>query len=191
MEEGNNCSYRLDPEEFNALNNSVCPYSLVYDPLKAGSIDKTDSDPHDQAICRALLAGYKTDKNMSGVAECTLFVARLNEKTTEKTLNGIFSEYGAIKRCRLVRNVVTGDSQKYAFIEFQSESSALSAYKKTNKLCVDGSKILVDFECERLLPGWVPRRLGGGFGGKKGSGQLRFGCRDRPFKKPIKMMCKQ
>lgn len=27
--------------------------------------------------------------------------------------------------------------------------------------------------------------LGGGFGGKKESGQLRFGGSDRPFKKPI------
>jgi len=27
--------------------------------------------------------------------------------------------------------------------------------------------------------------LGGGFGGKKESGQLRFGGRDRPFKKPL------
>lgn len=36
-----------------------------------------------------------------------------------------------------------------------------------------------------LLPGWIPRRLGGGFGGKKESGQLRFGGKDRPFRKPI------
>ena len=27
--------------------------------------------------------------------------------------------------------------------------------------------------------------LGGGFGGKKESGQLRFGGKDRPFKRPI------
>lgn len=33
--------------------------------------------------------------------------------------------------------------------------------------------------------------LGGGFGGKKESGQLRFGGRDRPFKKPIKSNVKK
>jgi len=27
--------------------------------------------------------------------------------------------------------------------------------------------------------------LGGGFGGRKESGQLRFGGKDRPFKRPI------
>lgn len=36
----------------------------------------------------------------------------------------------------------------------------------------------------RTLKGWIPRRLGGGFGGKKESGQLRFGGRSRPFQKP-------
>lgn len=49
---------------------------------------------------------------------------------------------------------------------------------------IDGSEIIVEREAERRLPGWKPRRLGGGFGGRKESGQLRFGCRDRPFRKP-------
>lgn len=42
-----------------------------------------------------------------------------------------------------------------------------------------------------MLKGWKPRRLGGGFGGKKESGQLRFGGRDRPFKKPIALELKE
>ncbi len=25
---------------------------------------------------------------------------------------------------------------------------------------LDGAQLVVDYECERLLPGWVPRRLG-------------------------------
>lgn len=31
--------------------------------------------------------------------------------------------------------------------------------------------------------------LGGGFGGKKESGQLRFGGKDRPFRKPMYGYC--
>lgn len=178
-------------EEFNSLNNCICPHALVYDPLKAGSIDKTDSNPHDRAIYRALNANYKPNSNLTSVPERTIFVARLNRKTSEKTLKYIFSEYGLIKSCCLIRNFVTGESRRYAFIEFESQSDAFLAYRKANRTFIDGSEILVDFECERLLPGWVPRRLGGGFGGKKESGQLRFGCRDRPFKKPIKLMSKE
>ncbi len=52
-------------------------------------------------------------------------------------------------------------------------------------MIIDEKKILVDFERERIVKGWVPRRFGGGLGGKKESGQLRFGGRDFPFKKPF------
>lgn len=73
---------------------------------------------------------------------------------------------------------------------------------------LDGAQIIVDYECERILPGWIPRRFGecklhcklhplmidmymctgGGLGGKKESGQLRFGGRERSFKKPMYVM---
>lgn len=79
----------------------------------------------------------------------------------------------------------------YAFIEYESEGSAVEAYKYANKMNLDGNLIFVDFECERLLKGWKSRRLGGGFGGKKESGQLRFGGRDRPFRKPIGLEIKE
>jgi hypothetical protein len=48
-----------------------------------------------------------------------------------------------------------------------------------------GREFIVDIERERVQPGWVPRRYGGGLGGRKESGQLRFGGRVRPFKQPI------
>lgn len=79
----------------------------------------------------------------------------------------------------------------YAFIEYEQESSAEQAYREANRMMLDGNIIFVDFECERLLKGWKPRRLGGGFGGKKESGQLRFGGRDRPYKKPISLELKE
>ncbi|CAH9101275.1 unnamed protein product [Cuscuta europaea] len=41
---------------------------------------------------------------------------------------------------------------------------------------------------QRLMPGWIPRRLGGGLGGKKESGQLRFGGRERPFRAPLRQI---
>lgn len=45
----------------------------------------------------------------------------------------------------------------------------------------------MDFVNFRTLKGWKPRRLGGGFGGKKESGQLRFGGRARPFQRPYEI----
>lgn len=156
----------------------------VYDPLKAGSIDGTDVKPHDHGIVRAMEATYKTNIHVSTDPKATIYVARLSPTTAEDTVREFFSRYGDVKSCHLVRDVVTGFSKRYAFVEFYDTRTALAACT-ANQLSIDDCKIFVDFEQERVLPGWIPRRLGGGFGGKKESGQLRFGGLDRPFRKPI------
>ncbi|XP_053188175.1 U11/U12 small nuclear ribonucleoprotein 35 kDa protein [Scomber japonicus] len=163
------------------------PIAKVYDPLKAGSIDGTDLEPHDRAVWRAMGARYKPNKGVVGDPLLTLFVARLNPQTTEEKLHQVFSKYGDIQRLRLVRDIVTGFSKGYAVIEYKEERSVVRARRDANKLVVEQHEVFVDFELERTLKGWVPRRLGGGLGGKKESGQLRFGGRDRPFRKPINL----
>ncbi|XP_070807534.1 U11/U12 small nuclear ribonucleoprotein 35 kDa protein isoform X1 [Pituophis catenifer annectens] len=169
-----------------AMNEWV-PIAKEYDPLKAGSIDGTDEEPHDRAVWRAMSARYVPNKDVSGDPHLTLFVARLNLQTTEEKLKEVFSRYGDIRKIRLVRDLVTGFSKGYAFIEYKEERALLKAHRDANKLIIDQREIFVDFELERTLKGWIPRRLGGGFGGKKESGQLRFGGRDRPFRKPINL----
>ncbi|XP_015251711.1 PREDICTED: U11/U12 small nuclear ribonucleoprotein 35 kDa protein [Cyprinodon variegatus] len=164
-----------------------CAIAKDYNPLKAGSIDGTDVEPHDRAVWRAMSARYKPNKGVVGDPLLTLFVARLNPQTTEEKLRMVFSKYGDIKRLRLVRDIVTGFSKGYAFIEYKEERSVSRARRDADKLLVDQHEVFVDFEQERTLRGWVPRRLGGGLGGKKESGQLRFGGRDRPFRKPINL----
>ncbi|CAK9168291.1 unnamed protein product, partial [Ilex paraguariensis] len=51
---------------------------------------------------------------------------------------------------------------------------------------IEDSEVIVDYNRQQLMPGWIPRRLGGGLGGKKESGQLRFGGRERPFRAPLR-----
>mmetsp|Transcript_25158 Transcript_25158/g.41394 ORF Transcript_25158/g.41394 Transcript_25158/m.41394 type:complete len:234 (+) Transcript_25158:844-1545(+) len=167
--------------------------SFVYVPLEAGSIDCTDTTPHDHAVLRAMRASYDAsrDPKIGGDPFCTLFVGRLSLDTTEETLHKVFGQYGRIKRIRLVRHVVTGRSRGYAFVEFDDERDFRDAFRATNHMVIDGMQILVDFERERVMKGWIPRRLGGGLGGKKESGQLRFGGRDRPFKTPLRLMNQQ
>jgi U11/U12 small nuclear ribonucleoprotein 35 kDa protein len=114
----------------------------------------------------------------------TLFVARLNFATSEETLRDVFSAYGRVQRIRLVRDVVTQQSRGYAFIEFADDRAFRTAYQRAHRTEIDGRVVLVDYERSRVMHGWKPRRLGGGLGGRKESGQLRFGGRDRPFKAP-------
>jgi len=161
------------------------PIALEYDPVKIGSIDGTDTVAHDRGIIRALNANYRPNKGVIGDPLCTLFVGRLNYITTESAVGQAFAKFAPVRRIRLIRDVVTGFSKGYAFVEFFDEYITKRVCRDAADLVLDDKKLLVEFECERLLSGWVPRRLGGGFSGRKEAGQLRFGGRDRPFRKPI------
>lgn len=101
-------------------------------------------------------------------------------------------------------------SQGYGFVEMKSKDEARRVLRRTTDATLKGYNLFMDYECSRTMKGWKPRRLGitrvyivvcilisslyniellsilgGGFGGKKESGQLRFGGKDRPFKRPI------
>ena len=115
----------------------------------------------------------------------TVMVRHLPRHIKEKDVHDLLKQFGDIERCRLVRDVITGISRGYAFVEYKQERDARYAVRESNDLFVDDIKVTVDFECERNLPGWIPRRFGGGFGGKKESGQLRFGGIERSFRRPI------
>jgi U11/U12 small nuclear ribonucleoprotein SNRNP35 len=67
--------------------------------------------------------------------------------------------------------------RRYAFIEFKHLRDCEQAYKACRDLKVRDTALLVDYERGRTMQGWVPRRLGGGLGGNKASGQVRFGGR--------------
>ncbi|XVF54999.1 hypothetical protein PTKIN_Ptkin06aG0001200 [Pterospermum kingtungense] len=96
------------------------------------------------------------------------------------------SKHGRVKNLRLVRHIVTGASRGYAFVEFETEREMRRAYQDAHHSIVDDAEIIVDYNRQQLMPGWIPRRLGGGLGGKKESGQLRFGGRERPFRAPLR-----
>ncbi|KAI8975502.1 hypothetical protein BDF20DRAFT_611265 [Mycotypha africana] len=155
-----------------------------YDPLQAGSIDGTDIQPHDAGLERAALSHYRPPTESITNPLCTLFVGRLSFETDESCLKTYFEQYGEVSSTIIIRNNVTGLSQGYGFVTFVSKHAAEKAYKYANKTNLNNRTILVDYERSRLMKSWKPRRLGGGFGGRKESGQLRFGARDRPFRHP-------
>ncbi|KAF8087082.1 hypothetical protein N665_0600s0029 [Sinapis alba] len=82
--------------------------------------------------------------------------------------------------------LVTGASRGYAFVEYESEKEMRRAYEDAHHSFIDGRKIIVDYNRQQLIPEWIPRRFGGGLGGRKESGQLRFGGRERPFRAPLR-----
>lgn len=101
----------------------------------------------------------------------TLFVARLNYDTSESKLRREFEAYGPIERIVLVQDHVRKRPRGYAFIEYRKRDDMHEAYKRADGKRIDGRRVLVDVERGRTRQskGWLPRRLGGGLGGRKES----------------------
>ncbi|CAH8850759.1 unnamed protein product [Trichobilharzia szidati] len=222
-----------------------------YDPVTAGSIDGTDTIPHDRAVHRALSSSYKPKCQMHNWnPKAIIFIGRLPYYTTEiclqKALNKLLTMHRKEKqsfrrrnrsrspfasdkhddsdeegdaddiwpKVNIVHNVVTGYPCGYAFAHFASEVDAdrvlRNWYSQTatdtnttstttsntshrrirnDKHCgldiPNGEKVILEPYFSGTLPGWRPRRLGGGLGGRKEAGQLRFGGIARPFRRPI------
>lgn len=77
--------------------------------------------------------------------ENVLFICRLNPVTQDDDLELIFSRFGPIKSCQIVRDWKTGESLQYAFIEFEKVEDCEQAYFKMNGVIIDERRIKVDF----------------------------------------------
>ncbi|KAH8268712.1 hypothetical protein KR026_012503 [Drosophila bipectinata] len=77
--------------------------------------------------------------------ENVLFVCKLNPVTTDDDLEIIFSRFGVVKGCEVIRDRKTGDSLQYAFVEFEDQKSCEAAYFKMDNVLIDDRRIHVDF----------------------------------------------
>ncbi|KAK8102170.1 Peptidyl-prolyl cis-trans isomerase cyp6 [Apiospora sp. TS-2023a] len=109
--------------------------------------------------------------------ENILFVCKLNPVTTDADLELIFSRFGKILSCEVIRDKKTGDSLQYAFIEYDEKTAAEAAYSKMQSVLIDDRRIHVDFSqsvsklSEEWRNGEVAKRKrtgGGGWGGVEG-----------------------
>ncbi|XP_011300326.1 peptidyl-prolyl cis-trans isomerase-like 4 [Fopius arisanus] len=77
--------------------------------------------------------------------ENVLFVCKLNPVTNDDDLEIIFSRFGKIIGCEVIRDRQSGDSLQYAFIEFADRKSCEDAYFKMDNVLIDDRRIHVDF----------------------------------------------
>ncbi|KAL1958842.1 hypothetical protein VTO42DRAFT_3679 [Malbranchea cinnamomea] len=108
--------------------------------------------------------------------ENVLFVCKLNPVTQDEDLRLIFSRFGKILSCEVIRDKRTGDSLQYAFIEFENQKDCEQAYLKMQGVLIDDHRIHVDFSqsVSKLSESWRKatnkKRAEniGGFGGVSG-----------------------
>ncbi|TGZ77696.1 peptidyl-prolyl cis-trans isomerase cyp6 [Ascodesmis nigricans] len=111
--------------------------------------------------------------------ENVLFVCKLNPVTQDEDLHTIFSRFGKILSCEVIRDKKTGDSLQYAFIEFDDQKACEQAYFKMQGVLIDDHRIHVDFSqsVSKLSDTWrmstnAKRRKAAGPRGFGGSNQL-------------------
>jgi len=81
--------------------------------------------------------------------ENVLFVCKLNPVTTADDLEIIFSRFGQIRSCEIIRDHKTGDSLCYGFIEFSLVDECEKAYLNMENVLIDDRRIHVDF-CQSI-----------------------------------------
>ena len=91
--------------------------------------------------------------------ENVLFVCKLNPVTTDEDLEIIFSRFGPILSCEVIRDQKTGDSLQYAFIEFENEEDCVNAYFKMDNVLIDDRRIHVDFSQSLAKVKGIRKRL--------------------------------
>merc|ERR1712083_738131 len=77
--------------------------------------------------------------------ENVLFVCKLNPVTTDDDLEIIFSRFGKVVSCEVIRDRKTNDSLQYAFVEFEDQKACEAAYFKMDNVLIDDRRIHVDF----------------------------------------------
>lgn len=137
-----------------------------------------------EAVARATILEIIGDLPDAEIAppENVLFVCKLNSVTTDDDLEIIFSRFGKIKGCEVIRDRKTGDSLQYAFIEFEDKKSCEMAYFKMDNVLIDDRRIHVDFSQSVSKLQW--RGKGRGFIMKDGGDSTRLDFNN--YNKPMR-----
>eukprot|EP00094_Tigriopus_californicus_P007894 TCALIF_07598-PA protein Name:"Similar to cyp6 Peptidyl-prolyl cis-trans isomerase-like 4 (Aspergillus oryzae (strain ATCC 42149 / RIB 40))" AED:0.16 eAED:0.16 QI:0/0/0/0.66/1/1/3/0/326 len=100
--------------------------------------------------------------------ENVLFVCKLNPVTTDEDLETLFSRFGRVVSCEVIRDRKTQDSLQYAFVEFENPQACEQAYFKMDNVLIDDRRIHVDFSQSVSKYQW------------KGKGRLTIRGQERP-----------
>ena len=95
-----------------------------------------------------------------------IFVGNLAKEVSDEDLMQEFSAYGKVKSVKVIRDLFSGESKGFGFVEMAVNTEAETAIKELNTKDVKGKKLNVN-EARPKKDGKRPTR--GGSGGKGGN----------------------
>lgn len=157
-----------DPEGLQVPSESPGPSEIQLSTVRLGDNDEIGRDLSGQEAfadekkkaremrAQALTLEIVGDLPFADVKpeENVLFVCKLNPVTQDEDLELIFSRFGKIRSCQIVRDKITGESLQYAFIEYETKADCERAYFKMEGVLIDDCRIHVDFSqsVAKLVP---------------------------------------
>jgi RNA recognition motif-containing protein len=93
-----------------------------------------------------------------------IFVGNLAKEVTEQDLQTLFAECGSVRSVKIIKDLFSGESKGFAFIEMPGTAEAQKAINELNTRDLKGKKINVN----EARPRDDDRRRGGG--GHRGGG---------------------
>ncbi|KAI9309430.1 cyclophilin-like domain-containing protein [Cunninghamella echinulata] len=173
-----------DPEGLQVPDESPVPTKEQLESMRIGDDEalEEEGDPEEleklkkqrEAKAQALTLEMVGDLPFAEVKppENILFVCKLNPVTRDEDLELIFSRFGKINSCEIIRDRQTGESLSYAFIEFDERDNAEEAYFKMQSVLIDDRRIHVDFSqsVSKLHKDWISKRMQANSSGKSMGG---------------------
>jgi RNA recognition motif-containing protein len=94
-----------------------------------------------------------------------IYVGNLAKEVTDEELQNVFAEFGHIKSVKIIRDMFSGESKGFGFIEMPGVAEAQKALDSLNSKELKGKKIIVNEAKPK-----TDSRSGGGSRGGYGGG---------------------
>jgi len=73
-----------------------------------------------------------------------IFVGNLSKEVSEQDLEKLFSPFGHVKSTKVIRDLFSGSSKGFGFVEMANQNEAISAINELNTHELRGQKITVN-----------------------------------------------
>lgn len=73
-----------------------------------------------------------------------IFIGNLSRETTSQELEEKFTTYGNVNTCKVIKDMRTGESKGFAFVEMPDSSKATNAIHELNNIELNGRKLTVN-----------------------------------------------
>ncbi|MDR3611358.1 MAG: RNA-binding protein [Ignavibacteriaceae bacterium] len=73
-----------------------------------------------------------------------IYVGNLAKEVTDEELQNVFAEYGHIKSVKIIRDMFSGESKGFGFVEMPGVAEAQKALDSLNSKELKGKKIVVN-----------------------------------------------